>query len=85
QSTISGGANGVVFTRGRGDTTEGKLVLDQSSVEGVSGSAILVRGAAGRTPTVTIDVLNNSQLRGGDGKLLSVTGGGSATMNVDNS
>jgi hypothetical protein len=26
QSTISGGANGVVFTRGRGDTTEGKLV-----------------------------------------------------------
>ena len=85
QSTISGGANGVVFTRGRGDTTEGKLVLDQSSVEGVSGSAILVRGATGRTPTVTIDVLNNSQLRGGDGKLLSVTGGGSATMNVDNS
>ncbi|WP_242486515.1 autotransporter outer membrane beta-barrel domain-containing protein [Pseudomonas sp. TH04] len=85
QSTISGGANGVVFTRGRGDTTEGKLVLDQSSVEGVSGSAILVRGATGRTPTVTIDVLNNSQLKGGDGKLLSVTGGGSATMNVDNS
>ncbi|WP_438869259.1 autotransporter outer membrane beta-barrel domain-containing protein [Pseudomonas sp. L1(2025)] len=85
QSTISGGANGVVFTRARGDTTEGKLVLDQSTVEGVSGSAILVRGAAGRTPTVAIDVLNNSQLRGGDGNLLSVTGGGSATMNVDNS
>ncbi|KQM52364.1 hypothetical protein ASE80_25895 [Pseudomonas sp. Leaf15] len=85
QSIIKGRANGVVFTRGRGDTTEGKLVLDQSTVEGVSGAAISVRGAAGRTPAVTIDVLNNSQLRGGDGNLLSVTGGGSATMNVDSS
>ncbi|NVZ71274.1 autotransporter outer membrane beta-barrel domain-containing protein [Pseudomonas costantinii] len=85
QSSIVGNGNGVSFTRGRFDTTDGKLVLDQSSVEGVIGSAISVRGTPGRAPAVEIDVLNGSTLKGGNGNLLSVSGGGSATMNVDNS
>lgn len=85
QSAIVGQGNGVQFTRSRFDTTDGKLVLDRSSVEGRSGSAISVRGTPGRAPVVTIDVLNGSTLTGGNGNLLTVSGGGSATMNVDDS
>ncbi|WP_426132808.1 autotransporter outer membrane beta-barrel domain-containing protein [Pseudomonas sp. PWP3-1b2] len=85
QSTIVGNGNGVSFTRGRFDTTDGKLVLDQSSVEGRVGSAISVRGTPGRAPVVAIDVLNGSTLTGGNGNLLTVSGGGSASLNVDNS
>lgn len=85
QSTILGQGNGVTFSRGRNDTTNGKLVLDQSVVEGKNGSAILVRGTPGLAPVVQIDVLNGSTLTGGNGNVLLVTGGGSATMNVDNS
>lgn len=85
QSTILGQGNGVTFSRGRNDNTDGKLVLDQSVVEGKNGSAILVRGTPGLAPVVQIDVLNGSTLTGGDGNVLTVTGGGLATMNVDNS
>ncbi|MCK6190799.1 MULTISPECIES: autotransporter outer membrane beta-barrel domain-containing protein [unclassified Pseudomonas] len=85
QSTITGAGNGVVFIRDPRDTTDGKLVLDQSVVEGTAGSAIVVRGAGARAPVVSIDVLNGSTLKGGDGNLLNVSGGGSATMTVDNS
>ncbi|MGU3307549.1 autotransporter outer membrane beta-barrel domain-containing protein [Pseudomonas sp. M5A4_2d] len=85
QSSIIGQGNGVSFTRGRFDTTDGKLVLDQSSVEGRTGSALSVRGTSGGAPIVEIDVRNGSTLTGGDGNVLSVSGGGSATMNVDNS
>lgn len=85
QSTIIGNGHGVSFTRNRGDLTDGKLVLDQSVVEGRSGSAISVRGTPNRVPVVSIDVLNGSTLKGGNGNLLSVSGGATATMNVDNS
>lgn len=85
QSTIIGQNNGVSFVRGRLDARDGKLVLDQTSVEGQTGSAISVRGGANGGPTVNIDVLNHSTLTGGNGNLLSVTGGGSASMNVDDS
>ena len=85
QSTIIGNGQGVLFTRGRSDTTDGKLVLDQSVVEGRTGSALSVRGTPGLVPVVSIDVLNGSTLKGGDGNLLSVSGGATATMNVDNS
>ncbi len=47
--------------------------------------AISVRGTPNRVPVVTIDVLNGSTLKGGNGNLLSVSGGATATMNVDNS
>lgn len=85
QSTIIGNGHGVSFTRNRGDLSDGKLVLDQSVVEGRSGSAISVRGTPNGVPVVSIDVLNGSTLKGGNGNLLSVSGGATATMNVDNS
>ncbi|MFL1545761.1 autotransporter outer membrane beta-barrel domain-containing protein [Pseudomonas sp. O39] len=85
QATIVGQGSGVSFTRGRFDTTDGKLVLDQSVVEGKTGSAISVRASQGLAPVVEIEVRNGSTLTGGNGNLLSVTGGSSATMTVDNS
>ncbi|KTB61952.1 MULTISPECIES: autotransporter outer membrane beta-barrel domain-containing protein [Pseudomonas] len=85
ESTIIGNGHGVSITRNRQDSTDGKLVLDQSVVEGRTGSALSVRGTPGQVPVVSIDVLNGSTLKGGNGNLLSVTGGATATMNVDNS
>ena len=85
QSSIIGGKNGVLFTNNLGSTTAGKLVLDNSSVEGRSGSAIVVEGEPGEPMDVEIDVRNGSTLIGGNGTLLEVNGGAQASMNVDNS
>lgn len=85
QSTLVGEQNGVRITRAAGITGDGVLVLDQSTVEGKTGAAILVAGTPGRIPTATIEVNNGSQLIGGNGNLLEVTGGATANMNVNNS
>ncbi|WP_294734030.1 autotransporter outer membrane beta-barrel domain-containing protein [uncultured Pseudomonas sp.] len=85
QSSIIGGKNGVVFTDDYYDGSVGRLVLDNASVEGRSGSAIVVQGEFGSTPQAEIDVRNGSTLTGGNGTLLEVVGGGVASMNVDNS
>ncbi|NWC94229.1 MULTISPECIES: autotransporter outer membrane beta-barrel domain-containing protein [unclassified Pseudomonas] len=85
QSRIIGGKNGVVFTEDFDGGGVGKLVLDNASVEGRSGSAIVVQGEFGSTPEAEIDVRNGSTLTGGNGTLLEVTGGGVASMNVDDS
>lgn len=84
-STIVGGKHGVVFTDELGSDGVGKLVLDNSSVEGRSGSAIVVNGEHGSTSAVEIDVRNGSTLTGGNGTLLEVNGGATANMSVDNS
>lgn len=84
-STLVGDQNGVRFTRAAGITEDGVLVLDQSTVEGKTGAAILVAGLPGRVPTATIEVNNGSQLIGGNGNLLEVTGGATANMTVNNS
>ncbi len=83
QSRIVGGKNGVLFTDDYDEGGVGKLVLDNSSVEGRSGSAIVVNGEFGSTPEAEIDVRNGSTLIGGNGTLLEVTGNASAIMNVD--
>ncbi len=85
QSSIIGGKNGVVFTNDLNSSSPGKLVLDNSNVEGRSGSAIVVEGYPGETMEVEIDVRNGSTLTGGNGTLLEVNGGARANMNVDNS
>lgn len=85
QSSIIGGKNGVVFSNNPDSADSGKLVLDNASVEGRSGSAIAVNGYPGEAMAVEIDVLNGSTLTGGNGTLLEVNGGAMATMNVDNS
>ena len=85
QSSIVGGKNGVLFTDDYDSGSVGKLILDNSSVEGRSGSALVVNGEYGSTPEVEIDVRNGSTLTGGNGTLLEVNGNATATMNVDNS
>lgn len=85
QSTIVGGKNGVVFSNDLGKGDVGKLVLDNSHVEGRTGSALVVNGFPGEAMNVEIDVRNGSTLTGGNGTLLEVNGGATASMNVDNS
>ncbi len=85
QSRIIGDKNGVLFTNDMGSESPGKLVLDNSSVEGRSGSAIVVEGYPGEEMEVEVDVRNGSTLTGGNGTLLEVNGGAKASMNVDNS
>lgn len=60
-------------------------MLDNSSVEGRNGSAIVVEGHPGEEMEVEIDVRNGSTLTGGNGVLLEVNGGAQASMNVDSS
>ncbi|WP_103734308.1 autotransporter outer membrane beta-barrel domain-containing protein [Pseudomonas sp. GZJR-8] len=85
KSRIIGGKNGVVFTNDLNSANTGKLVLDNSSVEGRSGAAIAVNGFPGEAMAVEIDIRNGSTLIGGNGSLLEVNGGAVASMNVDNS
>lgn len=84
-SVLLGELNGVRFNRGSSTTQDGSLVLDRSTVEGKTGAAILVAGAPGRVPTANIEVNNGSQLIGGNGNLLEVTGTATANMSVSNS
>jgi outer membrane autotransporter protein len=84
-STLVGEQNGVRITRAAGVTGDGTLVLDRSTVEGKTGAAIQVAGRPGRVPTATIEVNNGSQLIGGNGNLLEVTGGATGNMSVSNS
>ncbi|WP_300632964.1 autotransporter outer membrane beta-barrel domain-containing protein [Pseudomonas sp.] len=85
QSRLIGGKNGVVMTNQLNNAEVGKLALDNSHVEGRTGSAIVVEGRPGRVPTVDIDVRNGSTLTGGNGTLLEVNDGATANMNIDNS
>jgi len=85
QSTVIGEQAGVRFNGSVGSTEAGTLVLNQSTVEGKTGSAIEVSGRTGRVPVANIEVNNGSQLIGGNGNLLEVTGSATANMNVNNS
>lgn len=78
-TVISGDSAGVRMTNDAGGQGTNTLLLDNSTVEGRSGPAILVeRGVQG----ATIQVQNNSVLRAADGTLLKVQGGSTAAMNV---
>ncbi len=85
RSTLVGERNGVRMTGAMGSTGGAGLVLDGSTVQGQSGAAIVVAGQPGLDPKATIEVRNGSQLLGGNGNLLEVTGSASADMRVDNS
>lgn len=85
QSSITGGLNGIVLSADRHLPGPNTLVLDQSHVEGGTGSALLVEAFRGHAATADIEVRNGSTLTGGNGSLLEVTGGSTANMNVDNS
>ncbi|AZF57959.1 autotransporter outer membrane beta-barrel domain-containing protein [Pseudomonas sp. R11-23-07] len=81
-SQIVGGQNGVQMgIDGTSGVLGNSLVLDGSSIEGKSGAAILTRQGS----NADIQVRNGSNLIGGNGNLLEVTGGSTANLNVDSS
>lgn len=77
-SRISGGSSGVRMANDSNSVGVNSLVLDNSSVEGRSGAAILVD----RGITANIEVLSNSTLSAGNGNLLEVQGASTAAMKV---
>ncbi|WP_248769232.1 autotransporter outer membrane beta-barrel domain-containing protein [Pseudomonas sp. MWU12-2345] len=82
-SHVSGGANGVSMVpdgEGVGADTD-HLVLNNSTVEGRSGAAIL----AGSGVDANISILNGTTLIGGNGNILEVQGASTANVNVANS
>lgn len=83
-STISGGENGIVLELDTSGGQPASLTLDNTTVQGQSGSAILVDFADAGTSTATI-TLNNSQLLAGNNTLLDVRGGADASVAVSNS
>ncbi|WP_347927005.1 autotransporter outer membrane beta-barrel domain-containing protein [Pseudomonas helvetica] len=84
-SRIIGGQNGVSFTLDTTVDQPGTLVLDNSSAESRTGSAILVDYAGKDSAPTQIDILNGSTLKGGNGIILDVTGKALVNMNVGNS
>lgn len=85
KSNISGGHNGVILTTEPGSApASSTLVLDDAHVVGETGAAILVNGLASKPGIADILVQNGSTLSGGNGSILEVEGGSSASMTVDN-
>ncbi|MDP9708877.1 UNVERIFIED_ORG: outer membrane autotransporter protein [Pseudomonas fluorescens] len=82
---ISGGQNGVTLGLEGAGLPASQLHLDRSSVEGQSGSAIVVDYADLSAPASSIDVSNGSTLKGGNGTVLEVRRAGNVSMNVDRS
>jgi outer membrane autotransporter protein len=84
-STIRGGDQGVLFVPSGNVGTPGRLVLNDTLVQGQTGSAIVVNDF-GLTPvSATIEVNDGSTLVGGNGRILEVDGTSTANMKVDNS
>ena len=85
-STIIGEANGIqIYSNGSLSPRAGHVVLDGTSVEGKTDSAIVVNGFDLDGTDIQLDILNGSTLHAGNNILLDVTGGALATMNVQDS
>lgn len=87
-SVISGKINGLNVTQDLAADGGGgsQVTLDGSKVMSETASAILVRAATdGTTGMATIEVNNGSELVGGNGTILEVTGGMAADFTADNS
>jgi outer membrane autotransporter protein len=84
-SSIVGGASGVNMRTDADLTLTNSLILDNSVVQGRTGPAILVDPPLTNNSAADIQVLNGSNLLGGNGVLLQVANNGIANMNVDNS
>jgi outer membrane autotransporter protein len=84
-STVIGGLNGLQIGRELALARASAVTLNQTRVEGKSGSAISV-GFQGRPDvTAAINVLNGSQLIGGNGSVLEVNDGAHVDLTVDRS
>ncbi|MDR7283024.1 outer membrane autotransporter protein [Pseudomonas corrugata] len=84
-SKIIGGLNGVTFGSDNADNQISRLVIDNSSVEGKSGVAIVVDLPGNSLGPLTIDVRNKSSLQSGINEILKVAGGAAVAFTVDNS
>ncbi|MBN3865445.1 autotransporter outer membrane beta-barrel domain-containing protein [Pseudomonas frederiksbergensis] len=84
RSTIVGGQEGVIIDLDPNDVQPAVLNLENSTVQGMTGSAILVDFANAATSTATIS-LSNSQLLAGNDTLLDVRGGANTSMIVSGS
>lgn len=82
-SSITGGANGVVFARLPTVNDASLVDLDNSHVEGQTGAAVVVDNRGEMTSV--LNVRNGSTLVGGDGVLVDVRGAAILAMNVSNS
>nr|WP_228759378.1 autotransporter outer membrane beta-barrel domain-containing protein [Pseudomonas neuropathica] len=80
-TTITGQATGVRMVNDAANVGDPTLSLDNSTVQGVSGSAILVD----RGTQATIVVSNGSSVLAGNGRLLDVQGSSTASMTVADS
>ncbi|MBL0796437.1 MULTISPECIES: autotransporter outer membrane beta-barrel domain-containing protein [Pseudomonas] len=83
-STIIGGQNGVIIGLDGNSVQPATLTLTKTTVEGVTGSAILVDFANAGSSRATI-TLDNANLLAGNGTILDVRGGATASMTVNNS
>lgn len=85
-SLISGGRDGILVRDGSGQTdAKATIVLDNSRVEGLDGSAIAVGRGAGRAASAQIDVLNGSTLSASNGVLVNVADAATASLRVSDS
>nr|WP_225919969.1 autotransporter outer membrane beta-barrel domain-containing protein [Pseudomonas zeae] len=80
-TTITGQATGVRMVNDAVNVGSRTLSLDNSTVQGVSGSAILVDSGT----QATIGISNGSSLLAGNDRLLDVQGSSTASMTVANS
>jgi outer membrane autotransporter protein len=84
-STLIGGLNGLDLRGNRPLPREGNVLLDGTTVEGKNGAAIRVSAANAASTVINIDLINGSNLIGGNGNLLEVVRGATANMAVSNS
>lgn len=80
-TSITGQATGVRMVNDALNVGSRTLLLDNSTVQGIAGSAILVD----RGTEATINVFNGSSLLAGNGRLLDVQGTSIASLTVANS
>ena len=87
QSVITGDNNGVLIEsdNDKPEHATSSFILDNSSIVGRNGSAILVSDFYGMGTNTTIDIANGATLTGGNGVILEVEKAASATFNVTNS
>jgi outer membrane autotransporter protein len=87
ESSLVGTVNGVLMSTEADTNFQSSLTLNATRVEGQTGAAILVDSVSPAAPKAeaTINVNNGSILIGGNGNILEVKRGSTATMNLNNS
>lgn len=80
-STIQGVENGVYLITDSNGVGDNRLILDNSSIEGINGAAIALDFGV----DADIQISNNAVLKGGNGNILEVYGDSIANMKVSRS